>query len=77
MCHVAGQDYTSVAKILEFEPAMTVKNVTISIIYDKAIETDENFVLYLSSGTGAFLSPFAQAEVTITDNDGRFFGGTK
>ena len=48
-----------------------VKNVTISIIYDKVTEVDEDFVLYLSSGTGAFLSPFVQAKVTIINNDGR------
>jgi len=66
-----GQDYTSVVKILEFEPQTTVKNVTISIIYDKVSEVDEDFVLYLSSGAGAFLSPFAQAEVTIINSDGR------
>ena len=69
--YVAGKDYLTAIKILEFEPGVTDKEVTINIIDDKLIEVDENFVLYLSSGAGAFLSPFAQAEVTIINNDGR------
>ena len=44
----------------------------ICIIDDEFIEVDETFVLYLSSGTGVFLSPFAQTEVTIINNDGRY-----
>ena len=44
----------------------------ICIIDDEFIEVDETFVLYLSSGTGVFLSPFAQTEVTILNNDGRY-----
>jgi len=71
-CYIAGQDFTSIAKILEFEPHITVKNVTISVTDDKVTEVDKTFVLYLSSGTGVFLAPFAQAEVTIINNDGRF-----
>ena len=70
--YVAGKDYLTAIKILEFEPGVTEKDVTINIIDDKFIEVDENLFLYLSSGTGAFLSPFTQAEVTIINNDGRY-----
>lgn len=69
--YIAAQDYSTVIQILEFEPGITEKNVTINIIDDKLIEVDETFVLHLSSGAGTFLSPFAQAEVTIISNDGR------
>ena len=72
-CHVAGQDYFTVIKILEFESGVTEKEVEINIIDDKFIEVDENFVLYLSSGAGVYLSPFAQAEVIIINNDGRYY----
>ena len=57
---------------LEFEPGATEKQVEICIVDDKFIEVDETFVLYLSSGTGVFLSPFAQTEVTIINNDGMY-----
>ena len=58
--------------ILEFEAGATEKEVEICIIDDEFIEVDETFVLYLSSGTGVFLSPFTEAEVTIINNDGRY-----
>ena len=69
--YVAGRDYSTVIKILDFEPGVTEKNLTIDIVDDTFLEMDETFILYLSSGAGAFLSPFAQAEVTIISNDGR------
>ena len=62
----------TVLATLEFEPGATEKQVEICIIDDKFIEVDETFVLYLSSGTGVFLSPFAQTEVTIINNDGMY-----
>ena len=43
----------------------------IRIIDDLSTEMNETLILYLSSGAGVFLSPFAQAEVTIIDNDDR------
>ena len=69
---IAGQDYLTVLKILEFDPGTTKKEVEINIIDDKLIEVDDSFVLYLSSGAGTYLSPFAQAKVIIIDNDGTY-----
>ena len=45
----------------------------VSIIDDEFVETNETFLLYLSSGAGVYLSPFAEAEVTIINNDGKLF----
>ena len=46
-------------------------NITI-ITDDEFTEVDETISLYLSSGAGVFLSPFARAEVVIFDDDGRY-----
>ena len=72
-CLVAGQDYETVLQVLEFEPGVTEKEVDVSIINDEAVETNETFLLYLSSGTGpgVYLSPFAEAEVTIINDNGK------
>ena len=42
----------------------------INIIDDKFIEMNESISLYLSSGIGVSLSPFAKAEVIIISDDG-------
>ena len=44
-------------------------NVEIRILDDMSVEMNETLILYLSSGNGVFLSPFAQAEVTIIDGN--------
>ena len=69
---LAGQDYSIVTEILEFLPGDTEKEVEIGILDDRFSEDIETFVLYLSSGAGAFLSPYAQAHVTLLDNDDRY-----
>ena len=70
-CLVAGQDYEIVLQVLEFEPGVTEKEVDIKIINDEFVETNETFLLYLSSGTSVYLSPFAEAEVTIINDNGK------
>ena len=67
----AGEDYKIVSSILEFQPGETEKRVTITIVDDKKIERNEFFQLYLSAGEGVHLSPFARAEITIINDDGR------
>ena len=42
----------------------------INITDDKFIEMNESISLYLSSGVGVSLSPFAKAEVIIINDDG-------
>ena len=53
-------------KILEFESLI---NVNITILNDELMESNETFVMYLTSGSGVKLSPLAQTEVIIIDDD--------
>jgi acetyl esterase/lipase len=63
-------DYTPVAGTLVFAPGETTKTFTVPIIDDTTVESFESFFVSLSSPSGAVLdSNFAQASVTISDND--------
>ncbi len=66
---VVGLDYSAAAGTLSFAPGEMVKTVTVDLINDALAETDERFVLQLSSPTGASLAdPVGVA--TIGRNDG-------
>ena len=72
MCSLsAGQDYSSLIQILEFQPGETQTNITITIHDDQKIEADEQFELYLIGGIGVHLSPFPRASITIQNDDGK------
>ena len=72
MCSLsAGQDYTPLTQILEFQPGETQTNITITIHDDQKIEADEQFELYLIGGIGVHLSPFPRASITIQNDDGK------
>jgi len=43
----------------------------VQVINDKNIEYDETLLLYLTSGEGVHLTPFARAEVVIANDDGK------
>ena len=68
---IVGQDYETVLQVLEFEPGVTEKEVNINITDDESIETNETFILYLSSGAGVYLSPFTETKITIINDDGK------
>ena len=56
-------------KILKFNLNESLIDVNISILNDEVIESNETFVIYLTSGSGVKLSPHAQTEVIIDDDD--------
>ena len=65
----AGSDYTATSGTLSFAAGETSKTITVSVLGDKTVESNENFTLVLSSPSGATLGSTASATVTIIDND--------
>ncbi|QLE59832.1 putative Ig domain-containing protein [Nostoc sp. TCL26-01] len=66
---LAGFDYIVTAGTLNFSPGETSKTITVPIIGDTEIESDENFIINLSNPTNAYLSPINQGIFSILDDD--------
>ncbi|MCC8429963.1 cellulose binding domain-containing protein [Reyranella aquatilis] len=64
----AGQDYASVVGTLTFAAGETAKTVSVDILGDTLVETNETFLLSLSSPTGATIAR-GQATGTIVNDD--------
>ena len=64
--NAAEEDFRTLVNILEFESLI---DVNITILNDELMESNETFVIYLTSGSGVKLSPLAQTEVIIIDDD--------
>ena len=64
----AGQDYASVVGTLTFAAGETAKTVSVDILGDTLVETNETFSLSLSSPTGATIAR-GQATGTIVNDD--------
>ncbi len=63
-------DYSGTNGVLTFAPGDTNKSITISIVDDSSVESDETFSVLLSNPTGgALLSGTNTAYVTITEDD--------
>jgi hypothetical protein len=70
----AEEDFRTLVNILQFESLI---DVNITILNDELMESNETFVIYLTSGSGVklsplwskFVSPHAQTEVIIIDDD--------
>ena len=45
--------------------------MNLAIINDVFVESNESFVIYLTSGAGVKLFPHAQTEVIIIDDEGK------
>ena len=56
-------------KILKFDLNESLIDVNITILNDELMESNETFVIYLTSDSGVKLSPLAQTEVIIIDDD--------
>ena len=67
--YTVEEDFSIVIKILEFHLGDKYIDVNISIINDESIEGNETFTIYLTSDVGVNVSPYAQTEVTIIDED--------
>ncbi|MBK1988118.1 ExeM/NucH family extracellular endonuclease [Sphaerospermopsis aphanizomenoides BCCUSP55] len=65
---VADNDYTPTSGTLIFAPGSTLLTVSVPIVGDSQLESDESFYLNLSNVSGATLAN-SQGVVTILDND--------
>ena len=67
---LAGSDYTAVSGVLSFSDGATSKSISVPILNDSVIESNETFSILLSSPTGgAVLGSNTVLVVTITDDD--------
>ena len=63
------EDFSTLVKILEFDFNQSLIDVNVTILNDELMESNETFVIYLTSGSGVKLSRHAQTEVIIIDDD--------
>lgn len=64
----AGSDYQAASGSLTFAPGTTTRTVSVDVLGDTAIETDESFVVNLNGPVGATLLD-GQGRATISDDD--------
>ena len=64
----AGIDYQAVTGILTFNPGTLSRTLSVNVVGDTQVESDETFLVTLSSPSGATLGD-AQGEATISDDD--------
>jgi Ca2+-binding RTX toxin-like protein len=69
-------DYTAQVGDLEIKAGSKTGKISIPIVNDKISESQENFMVKLSSPQGAILGTKASASVTITDDDATSSGST-
>ena len=69
--YTAGEDYSTIAVVLEFQPGETLKQITVNITNDKKTEGNETFLLHLTAGQGVQLSASSRTEITIENDDGK------
>ena len=64
-----GQDYVARSGTLVFNPGVTSRSLTISLIDDVVDEPDETVLLSLSNPTRALLGAISQSTLTMQDDD--------
>jgi len=62
---LAGRDYTATSGTLTFNPGVTSETVSVSVLHDSALTSNETFTLQLTSPSGATLTR-GQPTATIT-----------
>ncbi|MGI9210942.1 MAG: Calx-beta domain-containing protein, partial [Methylococcaceae bacterium] len=67
----AGSDYTAASSSLTFAPGETSKTISIPVIGDTTVESDETFQVQLSNAASAVLSATASAATVTIINDDR------
>jgi acetyl esterase/lipase len=67
----AGEDYLAASGTLTFAPGQTAKPISVTIVGDTTLESDEQFLIVLSSPAGALLDG-GPATVTILNDDASF-----
>jgi large repetitive protein len=65
---ISGSDYTATNGTLTFAPGETTKTISVQVIGDRSIESDETFSVNLTSATNATITD-AQGVGTILNND--------
>jgi len=65
---IAGSDYTATSGTLSFAAGETSKTIDVPILGDTQVETDETFLVRLTSATGATIAT-TQATGTILNDD--------
>ena len=65
----APGDYTSTTGTLTFSPGITTQTISVPIIGDTALESDETFTVTLSNPSGATLGTVSQGTGTIINDD--------
>ena len=65
-------DFVSANGTVTFQPGQTVKNISVDIIGDVVVETDEDFFLEISNGTVAILGSHATGVILNDDLASRF-----
>ena len=68
----AEEDFLTLTEILNFSSDESHIDVNITIINDELAESNETFVIYLNSGAGIELYPYAWTKVIINDDDGKY-----
>jgi len=66
---VAGDDYIATSGTLNFAPGEFIKTLSIPLVDDVNVESTEEFIVNLSTPTGALLGDQAQSAIAILDND--------
>ncbi len=66
---VAGQDYASGSGILRFAPGETLQEIPLSVLGDRVIEGNEDFLVRFSAPVNGVLVA-ETTRVTVVDNDG-------
>lgn len=66
---LSGSDYTSINQTVTFAAGETTKQVTVSILNDTAVESNENFFVKLTSATGGASIADNSGTITITNDD--------
>jgi pectate lyase len=64
----AGTDYQTASGLLTFGPGTLTRTLAVNVVGDTQVESDETFLVTLSSPTGATLGD-AQGQATISDDD--------
>ena len=65
----AGSDYTAVNRSVTISAGSTSTTVSVTVIDDAVVESDETFTVTLSNPTNATLSVSPNAQATIRDDD--------
>ena len=68
---ISGKDYTAVNETITFLPNDTQRLLFVTVLPDEIVEDDEDFVLVLSTDSGAITVGDRAMNISIIDDDGK------